>query len=148
MLRIGIGYPSEEEEEQIILSQGAGHPIDALGAVVSPDEILGLRPTVAGVHVAPDLRHYVTQFVRATRDHAATELGVSPRGSLALYHGAQAYAFIRGRDFVLPDDVKYLAPFVLAHRIILSSEARLRGRSAEEIIADVAQRIPVPVEAI
>ena len=148
MLRIGVGYPSEEEEEAIILSQGAGHPIDDLVSVASPDEILALRLPIAQVHVAADLRRYVTQLVRATRDHSAIDLGVSPRGSLALYHGAQAYAVIRGRDFVIPDDVKYLAPFVLSHRIIPSAEARLRGRTAEEIIQEIAQRVPVPVEAV
>jgi MoxR-like ATPase len=148
MLRISIGYPSEDEEEQILLSHSAGHPIDSLQAVVSPQEVLALQPAVADVHVAPDLRRYLTQLVRATREHEAIELGVSPRGSLALYSGAQARAYVSGRDYVLPDDVKYLAPFVLAHRVILSSEARLRGRAAEEVIAEVAQRVPVPVEAV
>lgn len=148
MLRISVGYPSEEEEEAIILSQGTGHPIDDLVPVVAPEDILDMRHPVAQVHVAPDLRRYITQLVRATRDYQAIELGVSPRGSLALYHGAQAYALISGREYVIPDDIKYLAPAVLAHRIILSSEARLRGRTAEEVILEVARSVPVPVEAI
>jgi MoxR-like ATPase len=148
MLRISVGYPSEQEEEAIILSQGVGHPIDDLVAVVAPDEILALRHPVSEVHVAPDLRRYITQLVRATREYTAIDLGVSPRGSLALYHGAQAYALISGREYVIPDDIKYLAPAVLAHRIILSSEARLRGRTSAEIIHEVAREVPVPVEAV
>lgn len=148
MLRISVGYPSEEEEEQIILSQSSGHPIDALEPVVAAEAIMPLRDAVGQVRVAADVRRYVTQLVRATRDQEQIELGVSPRGSLALYRGAQAYALLQGRSFVTPDDVKYLALPILAHRIIPSSDARLRGRSAEDLIAEVAARIPVPVEAV
>jgi MoxR-like ATPase len=146
MLRLNVGYPTQAEEEQIIISQGHGHPIDALEPVVEPNTILDLRNNVGSVHVAPIVRTYVTQLVRATRDHEQIELGVSPRGSLALYRGAQAYALIRGHDFVTPDDVKYLAPAVLAHRIVPSADARLRGRSSEELIDEVTQSVPVPVD--
>jgi MoxR-like ATPase len=148
MLRLSVGYPSAEEEEQIILSQSGGHPIDRLQPVVEPEAVLALRDTVGDIHVAPDIRRYVTTLVRATRDHEQIELGVSPRGSLALYRGAQACALIKGRSFVTPDDVKYLAKPVLAHRIIPSADARLRGRSPEDLIAEVAGRTPVPVEAV
>jgi MoxR-like ATPase len=148
MLRLGVGYPSEEEEEAIILSRGGANPIDSVEPVVTPEQILALREPVAQVHVAPDIRRYVTQLVRSTRDHEGIDLGVSPRGSLALYQGAQALAFIQGRSYVIPDDVKYLAPHVLAHRIVPSADARLRGRSAEEIIGEIALRVPVPVEAV
>jgi MoxR-like ATPase len=147
MLRLSIGYPSEEEEEAIILA-GGSHPLERLEPVVSADALLALRRPVEAVHVESDLRTYITRLVRSTRDHEAIDLGVSPRGSLALYRGAQAYAFIRGRTFVMPDDVKYLAPFVLGHRIIPSAEARLRGRTPEDIILDVTRRVPVPVEAV
>jgi MoxR-like ATPase len=148
MLRISVGYPSQEEEERIILSQGSGHPLDALQAVVTPDEVLALRQPVSEITVSADLRRYITNLVRSTRNNDAIELGVSPRGSLALYQGAQALAFIHGRSFVTPDDIKYLAPFVLAHRILPSSDARLRGKSAESIITEIAARVPVPVEAV
>ncbi|HZU13768.1 MAG TPA: MoxR family ATPase [Chloroflexota bacterium] len=148
MLRLTVGYPSEEEEESIILSQGAGHPIESLAPVASPDDIRALHGPIAAVHVAPDIRKYITQLVRATRDQPAIALGVSPRGSLALYHGAQAYALVQGRDFVTPDDVKYLAPFVLAHRIVPSPEARMRGRGAGEIVDEITRSVPVPVEAV
>jgi MoxR-like ATPase len=148
MLRLNVGYPSREQEEQIILSHGHGHPLGELQPVVSPEAVLALGATVGDVRVSPDIRRYVTDLVRSTREHDQIELGVSPRGSLALYRGAQAYAMIHGRSFVTPDDVKYLAPYVLAHRVIPSADARLRGRSAESLIAEVTGRIPVPVEAV
>jgi MoxR-like ATPase len=148
MLRIAIGYPSQREEEQIILAQGSGHPIDTLEPVVEADAIFDLRDTVADIHVAPDVRRYVTQLVRSTRDHGQIELGVSPRGSLALYRAAQAYALIRDRSFVTPDDVKFLAPAVLAHRLIPSSETRLRGKTAADLIAELVATVAVPVEAL
>lgn len=148
MLRISVGYPTQEEEEAIILAQGHGHPLHRLETVATPEAILAMRDRVADIHVSPDVRHYVTQIVRSTRDHDQIELGVSPRGSLALYRGTQAFALIHGRSFVTPDDVKYLAMPVLAHRVILSADARLRGRSSEELVAEIARTVPVPVEAV
>lgn len=147
MLRLSIGYPSEEEEERIILSK-AGNPLEALQPVLSPEKVLSLRDATEAIHVSPDVRRYITQLARATRDHEHIELGVSPRGSLALYRGSQAYALVHGQGFVSPDDVKYLAPAILAHRIMLGAEARLRGRTAEDLIADIANVVPVPVEAV
>ncbi|HEX8990280.1 MAG TPA: MoxR family ATPase [Anaerolineales bacterium] len=148
MLRLGMGYPTADQEEQIILSQSAGHPVDELEPVVAPPAIHALREAAAGVHVAADVRHYITTLVRSTREYEFIELGASPRGSLMLYRGSQAYALIQGRSFVTPDDVKYLAPFVLAHRIIISPDARLRGRTTEDAISELVERIPVPVEAL
>jgi MoxR-like ATPase len=148
MLRLSVGYPDADEEERIVLSQDTGHPIDLLQPVISPDEVLLLRDRVREVHVEPDMRHYITSLVRATRVHDGIELGVSPRGTLALYHAAQAYALVQGRDFVIPDDVKALSSPVLAHRIIPSTDARLRGRRSDELVAEIAQTIPVPVEAV
>jgi len=145
MLRIGVGYPTQEEEERIILSQDSGHPIATLESVVTPEEIMRVAGQVSSVHVSPEIRRYVTQLVRATREHEQIDLGVSPRGSLALYHGAQALALLRGRDFVTPDDVKYLTPFVLAPRIMVSAEALLRSRSAEALIDEIRPLVPVPV---
>jgi MoxR-like ATPase len=92
------------------------------------------------------VRRYIVELVRATRDHQEVELGASPRGTLALYHAAQAFAAIRGRTFVLPDDVKALVPYVLTHRIILSPQMRLRGRRPEDIVGSVVEKVPVPVE--
>ena len=148
MLRIGVGYPTEEQEERIILSQEGGNPLDTLSDVLTPAAVLQLRDSVRDVFVAPDVRRYMIRLVRSTREHDQIELGVSPRGSLALYRGAQAYALVRGRSFVTPDDVKYLAPAVLAHRIVPGADARLRGKSSEDLISDVSGRVPVPVEAV
>ncbi len=148
MLRISVGYPSEDEEERIVLSQDKGHPLDDLCPVLGPAVVLAMRDAVRGVFVTPDVRRYITRLVRSTREHQQIELGVSPRGTLALYRASQAYATVRGRAFVTPDDVKYLAPAVLAHRIVPSADARLRGRSSEDLISDVSGRVPVPVEAV
>jgi MoxR-like ATPase len=148
MMRISVGYPSEEEEERMILSQQGGHPLDELCPVLAPAAVLAMRDAVRGVFVTPDVRRYITRLVRSTRDHEQIELGVSPRGSLALYRASQAYATVRGRSFVTPDDVKYLAPSVLAHRIMPGADARLRGKSSEDLISDVSGRVPVPVEAV
>lgn len=148
LLRLSIGYPSAAQEEEIILAQDHGHPLERLEPVVEPAAILGLRNRVGDMHVAPDVRQYVTSLVRATRDHEHIELGVSPRGSIALYRGAQALALIQGRDFVTPDDVKYLAPAILAHRIVPDADARLRGRSSSDLVAEITSSVPVPVEVM
>jgi MoxR-like ATPase len=99
------------------------------------------------VHCDESVRRYLIRIVQATRNHAAYELGASPRGSLSLYRGSRALAAVRGRDYVLPDDVKRLAPFVLTHRAVLSSQSRLRGRDAEGVLQEVVESVPVPVEA-
>lgn len=148
MLHFSVGYPTADEEEQIILSQGQGHPIDGLQPVIEPDAILSLRDSLSAIHVSSDVRRYVTSLVRATREHEQIELGVSPRGSLALYRGSQAFALLKGREFVTPDDVKHLAPAVLSHRIVPSADARLRGRFNEDLIAEVTSLVPVPVETL
>ncbi|MGH2447330.1 MAG: AAA family ATPase [Chloroflexota bacterium] len=148
MLRLGIGYPTAEQEEEIILSQGAGRPVDTLDPVLPAAAIEVLRERAAAVRVEDDIRHYITQLVRATRRHPQVELGASPRGSLALYRGAQAYALIQGREFVLPDDVKHLVEPVLAHRLSIRPDARMRGQTAEHVIGEVSEGVPVPVEAV
>jgi len=96
--------------------------------------------------VAQPVRSYLVNVARATRSHPAIDLGVSPRGTLSLYRTSQALAALRGREFVIPDDVKHLAPSVLTHRLIISSETRLRGRTAEEVVRGIVEQVPVPVE--
>jgi MoxR-like ATPase len=113
---------------------------------VNAESILEMQNVVRTVRVESSVREYVIAVVRATRAHSAVELGSSPRGSLYLYHAAQAFAALRGRDFVLPDDVKYLTPFILTHRLIISAQTRLRGRDAEQIVKEVVDAVPVPVE--
>ncbi len=145
-LKLKLGYPTEEEENAILLRFERDEPLEHLHAVVSAEAILEMQRLVRTVRVEESVREYIVAIVRATRAHASVELGASPRGSLYLYHAAQAYAALQGRDFVLPDDVKYLAPFVLTHRLIISAQTRLRGRDAEQIVKEVIDSVPVPIE--
>jgi MoxR-like ATPase len=146
LMRTGLGYPSRDDENDILLRYEREDPLETLGPVVQADDLLAMQNQVRAVLVEPSVREYVVDIVRATRRHEAVELGVSPRGTLALYHTAQALAAVRGRDFVLPDDVKYLAPAVLTHRLIISPQTRLRGRRPEEVVAEIVDTVPVPVE--
>jgi MoxR-like ATPase len=145
-MKLALGYPSEEEESAILLRFERDDPLETLQAVADSATIAEMQRAVRTIRVEASVRHYITAIVRATRVHASVELGASPRGSLYLYHASQALATLRGRDFVLPDDVKYLTPFVLTHRLIISAQTRLRGRTAEQILKDVVNSVPVPVE--
>lgn len=145
LLRLSIGYPELEDERRIIVNLRHGHPIDRLEQVADAADLISLQDAIADVHVDESIYDYVLQLVRSTRSHADVALGASPRGSLALFRAAQAMAAIRGRDFVVPDDVKYLAPFALAHRLIVKPESQLRGRSATEILSSILEATPVPV---
>lgn len=145
-MRIKLGYPLEAEEEAILQRFEEANPLMELEAVIAGDELVRLARLVPQVHCEASVRRYVVQLVQATRRHPAYELGASPRGSLSLFRGARALAAIRGRDYVLPDDVKALAPYVLAHRTILSSQSRLRGRDTEGVLREVLDAVPVPVE--
>ena len=121
-------------------------PMERLEPVVEASDLLTMQTQVKSILVEDSVRDYVVRVVRATREHEAVELGVSPRGTLALYKAAQALAAIRGRGLVLPDDVKHLAPSLLTHRIIISPQTRLRGRRPEEVVMEVVETVPVPVE--
>jgi MoxR-like ATPase len=146
LMRIALGYPSKEDEDTILLRYEQSDPLDTLAAVISAEDLLSMQEQVKAVLVEDSVREYIVDVVRATRDHGAVELGVSPRGTLALYRTAQALAALRGRSFVIPDDVKFLAPSVLTHRIIISPQTRLRGRRPEEVAAEIVESVPVPVE--
>jgi MoxR-like ATPase len=145
-MRLDLGYPSEADENALLLRFEHADPLDQLTAVASNDTILAMQSAVRDVRVETSVREYIVAIVRATRAHSAVELGASPRGSLYLYRAAQALAALRGRDFVLPDDVKYLTPFVLTHRLIISAQTRLRGRDATQVVNEVVASVPVPVE--
>ncbi len=147
LMRLALGYPDRAEENDILLRYERDDPLDGLEPVIQAEDLLAMQRQVRGVRVEGSVREYIVDVVRATREHAAVELGVSPRGSLALYNTAQALAALRGRDFVVPDDVKTLAPVVLTHRLIISPQTRLRGRRPEEIVAEIVASVPVPVEA-
>ena len=143
-LKISLGYPSLAEEESILSSQENTHPIELLEAVVSSDEIVKIQDAVKTIYVDELVRSYIVSIVHATRDNDDIALGSSPRGSLAMARGIQALALMRGRDYVLPDDVKELAVPMLAHRIIVSSGARMQGITSEEIVAQILDTVPVP----
>jgi MoxR-like ATPase len=148
LLRLSIGYPSEADEKDIVRRFRAGSPLDELPAVVQQAELMAMQRLVREVHVADPVEDYIVRLVRASRLHASIELGASPRATLALYRASQALAGIQGRAFVLPDDVKRLAPAVLTHRLIVSAQARLRGRGPADILTELLASVPVPVEEI
>jgi MoxR-like ATPase len=148
LIKLPIGYPTEAEEHAILLRFERQDPLAELAPVVAPDELIDLQRQVRQVRVEQSVRDYVVNVARATRGHQDVQLGVSPRGTLALYHCAQALAAIRGRGYVLPDDVKLLAPYVLTHRILISPATRLRGRQLGDVLMDVIETVPVPVEKL
>ena len=145
LLKTHLGYPTEAQENELLLRYARQDPLIELVAVTSPEEIVQMQQGVRDVRVDDQVRAYLVQVVRATRDHPAVDLGVSPRGALALYRASQARAAIAGRAFVLPDDIKALTPSVLTHRIHISPQTRLRGRTPAEVLAEVVQQVPVPV---
>jgi MoxR-like ATPase len=146
LLRIAIGYPSEAEENAILERFRLSDPLPELEAVTNPQEIQQMQQERRQVRIQESLRDYIVQVARATRQHPEVELGASPRATLALYQAAQAWAAIQGRDFVLPDDVKRVAPVVLTHRLMISPQAQLRGREPEELVTGIVETVPVPVE--
>ena len=147
-LKLKIGYPDEDDEAAILTRFQDANPLADLQSVGAIADFPSLQAAVRIVHVDDELRQSLTRVVRATRGHESIALGASPRGSLALYRAAQAYAAIRGRDYVTPEDIKALWSPILTHRLILSSESRLRGRTVESILRDVVEQVPVPVEAV
>ncbi len=146
LLQLKLGYPTASEENQMVQRFEQSSPLDQLQSVISAAELTALQAEARTVRVEESVRDYLVSIVRATRSHPAVELGASPRGSLALHRTAQALAALRGRDFVIPDDGKYMAPFVLSHRLMISPQTRLRGRTADEIVREVVGSVPVPVE--
>ncbi len=146
LMRVSVGYPDEAEEENILLRFEEKNPLDSLEPVVEAEELVRLRTLVPHIHCEPSVRRYLVAIIRATRHHAALELGASPRASLALFRASRALAAISGRDYVLPDDIKRLAPVVLPHRLILGSQSRLRGRDAADVLDEVLAEVPAPVE--
>ncbi|HEY1188838.1 MAG TPA: MoxR family ATPase [Gemmata sp.] len=145
LVRLTLGYPSLEEEGKMLARLQMGHPIDELKAVVSADDVLGCQDAVRGVHVDDKVRRYILEVTHASRAHEDVLLGGSPRASIALFRTAQALAAISGRDFVMPDDVKRVAQPVLAHRLILKPESRLRKRTPAAVVKDLVDDAKVPI---
>jgi MoxR-like ATPase len=144
LMRIRLGYPSSEDEVSVLERQQYRHPLDDLTQMVSSEELSAIQEAVKDVYASPAIKRYIVSLARATREHAEVYLGVSPRGSLSLYRTTQALAALRGRDHVLPDDVKELIVPTFGHRLILAPAARLRDVSAEQIVDEIRSSIPVP----
>ena len=143
-LRVKVGYPTSDQEITILNNQIQVEPIDNLSAVTGPKEIIQLQQAARAIHVHDLIKEYIVALTKATRDHTDTSLGVSPRASLALMRGSQARSMIDGRDFVSPNDVKAIAAAVMAHRLIISPAARMRGLTGDDLVAEVLQSVPVP----
>jgi len=148
LMRVALGYPEHQEEREILRRFRADDPLARVEPVLTAEEIQEASEICRQVFVHPVMEDYILDLTRTSRSDPAIALGVSPRGSLALYHTSQALAAIRGRDYVIPDDVKYLVLPVLAHRLILSPDARLRGRSPKEVLQGLMEKVTVPVEEV
>jgi len=144
-MQLDIGYPSAEEEMRIILDQRESHPLDSLQPVAGTDDIIQVQQKVRSVDVEQTIVRYITDVVRKTRTEPRLRLGASPRAALSLYRTCQALAFLRGRPFVIPDDVKDLAPAVLAHRIILDTKASYTGLSKRTVVDEIMDSTKAPV---
>jgi MoxR-like ATPase len=143
LLKMKLGYLNPAAESQMLLNLQREHPIEAIGAVVDGARVPELARQVWDVHVDDTVREYIVRLVNTTRNQPDLLLGASPRGSLALYKTSQAWAALHGRDYVLPDDVKRLAPVTLAHRCLIHPESALRGRTAASIINDLLSQVPL-----
>lgn len=144
LLRIHIGYPNLFDEINILDLQQLRHPIETLETVVTNAELISAQDAIRQVYVAPAVKRYMVELTRATRENVEVYLGASPRGSLGLFRAGQARAALQGRDYVLPDDIKALATFVLAHRMVLNPGARLRNLNADQIIEEILGSVPAP----
>jgi MoxR-like ATPase len=143
-MRLHLGYPAVPDEMRVLEQQKSQHPIDVLKAVSTAEEVLATAQAVRTIHVSESIRRYIVEITSRTRQNADVYLGASPRGSLALFRAGQALAGLSGRDYVLPDDVKFLCSPILAHRIIVTPAARLRELSEDRIIEETIEKVPVP----
>ena len=145
MMSLGLGYPSLEMEREIATDQMVRHPIEDLAPVLSVEDVQAIQRAVRDVHVESALLDYAVSLVHATRNHPALLLGASPRGSLALVRTAQASALVEGRDYVIPDDIKLMAPQVLSHRFITRERSRTGLKGGADIVSSVLEEVPVPI---
>jgi MoxR-like ATPase len=145
MMKFSLGYPDEATETRMIISQSIVHPLENLQPVTDVEQIAAIQQRIKQIHLDDAVAGYLVSVTRQTREHAAIFLGASPRATLALVHASKAYALIQERDYVLPDDIKFLAPYVLGHRIILQAEARMDGATVQSVLQSVFQQVRVPV---
>jgi MoxR-like ATPase len=144
LIRMYLGYPSPTDEVLVLDQQQLQHPIETIQQVTDAGEILQLQKAVKEIYVDPLIKQYIVALANATREHESVYLGASPRGSLSLFRTSQAKALLEGRDFVTPDDVKELAIFTLAHRVIVSPGAKVKGMTQADVVAACISRVPVP----
>jgi len=144
MLRIHLGYPALDDEVKILSDQQYQHPIQSLAPVATQDELQKMQEAVRRVYVSPAVKRYIVELTRATRENQDVYLGASPRGSLGLFRAGQARAAMQGRDYVLPDDIKALAEYVLAHRIVTNPAARLKNLTSAQIVKEILLNLSVP----
>lgn len=145
LMLVRLGYPGEAEEDEILLRYQRDDPLVSLRPVAQVTDLMQLQRQAREIHISDDVRHYIIQVIRATREHPSVELGVSPRGTLALFKAAQALAACRGREYVIPSDVQHLCPAILTHRVHISPQVRLRGRTPAQVVAEITDAVPVPV---
>jgi MoxR-like ATPase len=145
LMRVSMGYPTPAEERVLMTNLRREHPITHLKQVADVNQLPILQKQIWDVHVDDSLQEYIVQLVTATRNHPDLALGASPRASLALYKTSQAMAAMNGRDHVLPDDIKYLAPYTLAHRLIVKPEAELRNRTSQAVLDDIVANTPLDI---
>jgi len=143
LVRVSLGYPSTADEKAILTALRREHPIHSLQPIVTSAAVQDIQQSIWDVHIEESLQDYIVALAHATRSHVDLALGASPRASFALFRAAQALAAVRGRDHVLPDDIKYLAPYVLTHRLLARPEAELRGRTPRSILSDVLEQVPL-----
>lgn len=144
LIHLQLGYPDAEHEIEILFAQSTEHPVDHLERVLNHEEVVQMQDQVKTVHVDQSVARYMIDLVNATRNDPRLKLGVSPRGSLMLFRAAQAIAFLKGRNYVLPDDVQHMADYVLAHRLILTSKAKYSSITKMDVVSDIVQKVKVP----
>ncbi|XEC96768.1 AAA family ATPase [Paenibacillus tarimensis] len=145
MMKLTLGYPDDKTELQMIMTHQNGQPVDQLEQVADISDIVRLQTQVRQVHVDEAVADYLIRIIRATREHSAVQLGASPRAAISMLSAVKAHAYLQERDYVIPDDIKELAQSVLGHRLLLHTEARMNGGTAEDVISGVVQQTQVPV---
>lgn len=143
-MRVRMGYPQLMDEIKVLEQQQLQHPILTLKPVATVEELLNVQELVKTIYVSPAVKRYIVEIVRATRENPDIYLGSSPRGSLGLFRAGQAMAAIQGRDYVLPDDIKFLAEYVLSHRMVVQPASRLRNLTADQVVREIVTSLPVP----
>lgn len=144
LMKLNVGYPTQSEESDILVWQKKEHPIESLSAVLEVTDILNLQAKVKEVEITPEMIDYIIKLISFTREMEEIKLGGSPRASLGLMHASRALALLRGRDYVTPDDVARVAPYVLRHRLIPSPKAKISGSTTDDIISKILNSIPIP----